>query len=183
MRANGSYEEPQSSGKAVVWAARQAVVWIGVAMAALVLVRHFAPAEAPSADPPAQRAAEGGPATNTIVYPAGPNGHVLLEADVDGAIVHFVVDTGATLVSLNRRDAEAAGILTAGLSYSMVMNTANGRARAAPVRLRSIRLGQLTLDDVQAVVMPNLGTSLLGMSFLSRLDRWEMRGGALTISY
>jgi aspartyl protease family protein len=116
-------------------------------------------------------------------YPANARGEVRLDADVDGATVHFVVDTGANLVTLTFADAEAAGINPAALAFSMRMSTANGETRAAPVLLRGIRIGQLSLDDVQAVVVRNVPVSLLGMSFLSRLDQWEMRGGVLTISY
>ncbi|HEX3884308.1 MAG TPA: TIGR02281 family clan AA aspartic protease [Stellaceae bacterium] len=178
-------ERSGTGGKAVAWALRQAVGWGVVAVVIFALVAHRAqllprPASAPPADPTAQHAEA---MVNTLVYPVDARGHVRLDGDVNGATVHFVLDTGATLVTLTARDAEAAGINPAGLNFSMAMNTANGRTRAAPITLREVRLGQLSIEDVQGVVVPNLSVSLLGMSFLSRLDRWEMRGGALTISY
>lgn len=187
-----SGDRTESGGKAIAWACRQAVVWGVIAVAILIGIGRFGPQATPVAPPIAPLAvaplavpplARNPAVPNTMVYPAGSNGHVQVDADVDGAVVHFVVDTGATMVTLTPRDAEAAGIGLATLSYSMAMDTANGRVRAAPVTLRGVRLGQLTIDDVQGVVVPNLSISLLGMSFLSRLDRWEMRGGALTISY
>jgi aspartyl protease family protein len=179
-------EGSETGGKAVAWALRQAVGWGVVAVVIFALVAHRAqlmprPASTPPANPTTAQHAEA--MANTLVYPVDGQGHVRLDGDVNGATVHFVVDTGATLVTLTARDAEAAGINPAGLNFSIAMNTANGRIRAAPVTLREVRLGQLSIEDVQGVVVPNLSVSLLGMSFLSRLDGWEMRGGALTISY
>jgi aspartyl protease family protein len=190
MRGEHSFEQPESSGKAVAWACRQAVVWSVVAAVVYWLVAQWGGVTpGRSGAPPAQsvnasaRSALGAPATNAMRYPANARGEVRLDADVDGATVHFVVDTGANLVTLTLADAEAAGINPAALAFSMKMSTANGETRAAPILLRGIRVGQLSLDDVQAVVVRNLSVSLLGMSFLSRLDHWEMRGGVLTISY
>jgi aspartyl protease family protein len=97
--------------------------------------------------------------------------------------VHFLVDTGATLVALTAKDAAAAGLDPARLDYRDVVNTANGQTRVARVRLREVRIGQLALDDVDAVVAERLSTSLLGMSFLSRLGGWAMRDGVLTLSW
>ncbi len=183
MRGEDSFEESEASGKAVAWALRQAIAWSVIAAVVYVLVAHWdaLTPEAPSAV--VASAAGNAPVTNTLRYPADETGSVRVEADVDGAAVHFVVDTGSTLVALTRADAEAAGINPAGLIYSVAVSTANGETRAAPVTLRTVRLGQLSVGDVQAVVEPSLPISLLGMSFLSRLDRWEMRGGVLTISY
>lgn len=189
MRGEDSFEEPGSSGKVVGWACRQAVAWSAVAGVLYWAVAQWGPlapraAVAPPATPVATAPrAPGVPATNAMRYPANARGEVRLDADVDGATVHFVVDTGANLVTLTLADAEAAGINPAGLVFSMRMSTANGETRAAPVVLRGIRIGQLSVEDVHAVVARNLSVSLLGMSFLSRLDRWEMSGGVLTISY
>lgn len=186
MRGEDSFEQSDSSGKAVAWALRQVVGWSVVAGVLYVLISHSSslmPARPAATARVAAPAADGTPVTNTLRYPADGSGHVRLDADVDGGTVHFVVDTGSTVVALTRADAEAAGLNPAGLVYSVPVNTANGETRAAPVTLRSVRLGQLTIEDVQAVVEPSLPVSLLGMSFLSRLDRWEMRGGVLTISY
>ena len=55
--------------------------------------------------------------------------------------------------------------------------------RVAPITLREIRLGQLSVDNVSGAVVENLETSLLGMSFLKRLQSYEMRDGVLTISW
>jgi len=93
------------------------------------------------------------------------------------------VDTGASLVILTPADARAAGIGPGELTYTRRVSTANGIARMAPVTLREIRIDQLSFYDVPAAVIENLNISLLGMSFLSRLQGYEMRDGKLTISW
>ena len=65
----------------------------------------------------------------------------------------------------------------------MRTSTANGVGHAAPVSLREVRIGQLAVDDVRATVLENLNISLLGQSFLTRLDSYEMRDGVLTLNY
>ena len=109
--------------------------------------------------------------------------HVVLDGNVNGSPVRFLVDTGATMVVLTMRDAAAAGLTRSDLVFSMRTSTANGVARAAPVRLRDVRIGQFVLSDVQAMVIENLGVSLLGRSFLQRLDGYEMHDGVLTITW
>jgi len=186
MGADGSYERAVSSGGAIAWACRQAVAWGALALVLYFLVGHRNELLPRDAVPPPEAAvstAAHGAAQNTLVYPTDAQGHVELDADVEGAIVHFIVDTGATRVTLTLRDAEAIGISRDELDFTIAMNTANGRVQAAPITLRTVRLGQFVLYDVRALVVPNLSVSLLGMSFLSRLDRWEMSDGALTISW
>jgi aspartyl protease family protein len=122
-------------------------------------------------------------ASNTLVYPANERGHVILNAAVNGAPVRLLVDTGASLVTLTREDARAAGIAPGELVFKAYVNTANGPARMAPVTLREVRLDQFSVYDVPAAVLENLNVSLLGMSFLSRLQSYEMRDGKLTINW
>jgi aspartyl protease family protein len=97
--------------------------------------------------------------------------------------VRFMVDTGATAVALTPRDAAAAGIARYQLEFTGQARTASGSVNVAPVRLREVRLGQLAVEDVQAMVIENLGVSLLGQSFLNRLQSYEMRDGVLTITW
>jgi aspartyl protease family protein len=121
--------------------------------------------------------------SNAIVYTADERGHVILDATINGTPVKMLVDTGATLVTLTPGDARAAGIDPGQLQYNGRVSTANGMARMGRVSLREIRIGQLSLYDVPAAVIENLDVSLLGMSFLGRLQGYEMRGGKLTISW
>ena len=131
----------------------------------------------------AARVAETAAAGNTLVYPANEQGHVILDAAVNGASVRLLVDTGASLVTLTPADARAAGIAPGELVFNRRVSTANGSARMAPVTLREIRIGQLSIYDVPAAVLENLNISLLGMSFLGRLQSYEMRDGKLTIAW
>ena len=131
----------------------------------------------------AARVAETAAAGNTLVYPANEQGHVILDAAVNGASVRLLVDTGASLVTLTPADARAAGIAPGELVFNRRVSTANGSARMAPVTLREIRIGQLSIYDVPAAVLENLNISLLGMSFLGRLQGYEMRDGKLTINW
>src|SRR5258707_1176544 len=124
-----------------------------------------------------------GPPSNTMVYAVNQRGHVILDAAVTGAPVRMLVDRGASLVTLTPQDARAAGIAPSELVYNARANTANGTARMAPVTLREIRIDQLSIYDVPAAVLENLNVSLLGMSFLARLQGYEMRDGKLTITW
>jgi aspartyl protease family protein len=124
------------------------------------------------------------PSSNRIlVYHSDRRGHFSLTAAVNGAPIRLVVDTGASLVALTLDDASAAGIGRSELVFNQITQTANGRVRFAPVILREVRIGQLSIENVPAAVIENLDQSLLGMSFLKRLKSFEMREGALTISW
>jgi aspartyl protease family protein len=121
-------------------------------------------------------------AANRLSFRPDAHGHIFLEAAVNGASTRFLVDTGASYVTLTPDDARAAGIGPGELHFTRHVGTANGQVRVAPVKLRELRLDQLTMEDVDAVVVESpLGVSLLGMSFLKRLDGYEMRDGALTV--
>lgn len=112
---------------------------------------------------------------------ANDAGHFETEAEVNGSRIDVMVDTGATLVALSYEDAERAGIFLKPQDFSHVVSTANGRAKVAPVTLSRVSIGDITVRDVRAVVSEpgRLNTSLLGMSFLGRLSRLEMRSGTL----
>lgn len=124
------------------------------------------------------------PSSNrSLVYHADRRGHFTLTATVDGAPTRFVVDTGASLVALTLDNARTAGIGRSELSFNQLTQTANGWVHFAPVMLREVRIGPLSIENVPAAVIENLDQSLLGMSFLKRLKSFEMREGALTISW
>jgi aspartyl protease family protein len=137
---------------------------------------------APAADVPAVTVLR--PTINHgYVYRADPNGHFIISAEVNGAAIRFLVDTGASLVFLTPDDARAAGFSPRDLDYTGRVATGNGSVRAAPVLLREVRIDDLSLDNVRAAVLDNLGQSVLGMSFLSRLKGFEMHAGTLTIDW
>jgi aspartyl protease family protein len=111
------------------------------------------------------------------------NGDFDISARINGARVAMVLDTGASSVVLTREDAKAAGLPLEVLAYTAIIETANGRTRAAPVRLDRVAVGDLVERSVEALVAQpgQLKTSLLGMSFLNRLQSWEVRGYRLLL--
>jgi aspartyl protease family protein len=113
----------------------------------------------------------------------GMRGDFGVTARVNGAKVPMVLDTGATSVVLTHEAAKAAGLPLEFLNYSVNVDTANGRTRAAPVTLGKLAVGSLTEREVPALVaQPGaLHNNLLGMSFLNRLESWEVRGDRLKL--
>ena len=113
----------------------------------------------------------------------GRRGDFAVAAHINGAKVPMVIDTGATSVVLTQEAARAAGLPIEVLEYSVNVDTANGRTRAAPVTLARLAVGSLTEHDVPALVVRHgqLSNNLLGMSFLNRLESWEVRGDKLVM--
>ena len=111
------------------------------------------------------------------------DGHFIVRATVNGQAMTLLVDTGATTVVLRPADAQRAGIDTDDLNYTVAVHTANGTTYAAPVHLRAIAIGPLTVRDVNALVAPpgSLNENLLGMSFLRRLRSYEFSKDFLTL--
>jgi clan AA aspartic protease (TIGR02281 family) len=179
--AGGTYRD----GGVIGWALRWVLGCCGIALLCTGIVK-LGPEfflDRTTKSEPAPHVPETIPAVNTLVYPANEQGHVILDAAVDGASVRFLVDTGASLVTLTPADARAAGITPSELVFNRRVSTANGSTRMAPVTLREVRIGQLSIYDVPASVLEHLNISLLGMSFLSRLQSYEMRDGKLTIAW
>jgi aspartyl protease family protein len=120
---------------------------------------------------------------STVEFSRGRGGEFQVAADINGARVAMVLDTGASAVVLTQEAAKAAGLPLDMLSYSVNVDTANGRARAASVTLDRLTVGSITERAVPALIAQpgQLKTSLLGMSFLTRLERWEVRGDRLVL--
>jgi aspartyl protease family protein len=111
------------------------------------------------------------------------DGHYWAWARVNGASVRFLVDTGATAVALTPADAARLGFNPADLDYQQKIVTAGGASRAASVTLASVAVGGARLEDVSALVVERgLDTSLLGMSYLGRLSRFEATPQALVLT-
>ena len=118
------------------------------------------------------------------VVEAGPNGHFVIDAVVEGVPLTFLVDTGATQIVLTLDDARQLGLQPHSLEFSQRFRTANGEVRGAPVRLRELRIGQFSLYDLDASVNEApLAISLLGMSFLDRLDGYRVEDGRLILRW
>ncbi|MDM8168361.1 TIGR02281 family clan AA aspartic protease [Roseovarius sp.] len=118
-----------------------------------------------------------------IELPRAADGHYYLTADVNGAPIRFVVDTGASQIVLTKADAETAGLATEELSFVGRAFTANGEVRTAPVRLERVEVGPLVDEDVRAVVNEGeLDQSLLGMEYLQRFTSVEITNGTLVLT-
>jgi aspartyl protease family protein len=110
------------------------------------------------------------------------DGHFWANAEVDGHPVRFLVDTGATAVALTADDARNLGLDPSSLQYQYTVMTANGPAKAAQVKLGLVSVGRAEVSDVDAFVIDKgLETSLLGMSYLGRLARFEATPDALVL--
>ncbi|MEM6535708.1 MAG: TIGR02281 family clan AA aspartic protease [Pseudomonadota bacterium] len=96
--------------------------------------------------------------------------------------VEFMVDTGASVVALTYKDAQRMGLRPDTLDYRWTINTAGGQTKGASVLIESMKVGQVHIRDVEAMVLrSDLEHSLLGMSFLSKLYSYEFRGDRMLI--
>ncbi|MDX2259456.1 MAG: TIGR02281 family clan AA aspartic protease [Hyphomicrobiaceae bacterium] len=175
------------------WAVAGVIIAAGIAHLDTLkgFVRHVADLPAPlpeTGQPAGQGPARGAvqPAARglgVVELSADSYGHYSSDIEVNGRSITAMVDTGASIVALSHEDAVAAGIYVAERDYTHRVNTANGVARVAPIRLDRVRIGDIVVRDVQAAVSEpgRLSGTLLGMSFLSRLSRFEFRAGTLVL--
>src|ERR1043165_8138596 len=119
----------------------------------------------------------------TVEVTRGNRGEFQIVADINSARISTVYDTGASAVVLTQEAAKAAGLPLDFLNFSVPVETANGRTRAAPVTLDRVRIGGIEERQVPALIAQpgQLRTSLLGMSFLNRLKSSEVRGDRLLL--
>jgi len=170
-------------------AASDNIVWLGVGLIGLALLT---PSRRPGeALPPSdlnKPVAEAGP--RFAPEPAGngsarreivrsPDGHFYIDAQVNGAEVRFLVDTGASMVALTTADAQRAGIALP--SERATARGAGGEIEVMPVTIDRIAAGPLAARDVQAAIAPQLEISLLGQSFLERVGSVEISGDRMVL--
>ena len=122
-------------------------------------------------------------AGRTVELKAGAYGHFHARAEINGQPISVMVDTGASIVALSFEDAQAIGLYVRDSDFTHRVSTANGYARIVPVTIDRITVGDIMVRDVSGAVMEagKLGTTLLGMSFLSRLQRVDIRSGMLVL--
>lgn len=97
------------------------------------------------------------------------DGHFYVDATMNDASVRFMIDTGASQIVLDKRDAKRAGINPDDLAYTQFFSTANGTVRGAPVTLKRLQLGGFSFNNVSASVNgAPLATPLLGLRFLRK---------------
>jgi aspartyl protease family protein len=134
--------------------------------------RNAAPVEIPAQD-----------GIRSISLPRDARGHFQTEGRIDGQRIGFMVDTGASVVALNETSAAKFGLRPSRGDYNATVTTANGTIKGARTRLALVDIGGLMVRDVDAMVLPDdaLSENLLGLSFLSKLKRFEYANGKMVL--
>jgi len=177
-------------GELASWGAAAAIVVVGIMhyetlRSGLGDALGIAPPSA-TEDAPSNAAADAPPpaARNGVEeLKAAPDGHYYARAEVNGRPIDIMVDTGASMVALTYEDAERAGLRLRPSDFTSQVSTANGVAAVAPVMLDRVSIGRITVRNVRAAVCERgrLEKTLLGMSFLSRLDGVGISQGRLVL--
>src|SRR3954454_10407330 len=125
--------------------------------------------------------AQAGPLS--ISLPRDARGHFQTEGRIEGQRIGFMVDTGASVVALNETSAARFGLRPSRSDYNTTVTAANGTIKAARTRIAMLDVGGLIVRDVDAMVLPDeaLSENLLGLSFLSRLKRFEYANGQMVL--
>jgi aspartyl protease family protein len=167
---------------------RSIIVIAGLALGAAGLAagwldRGTATASKPAETKAAAVAPQPSAGQRTVSIGRDHRGHFQANGRVDGRQTSFMVDTGASVIALTEREAGRLGIWPVRNDYTAQVRTANGVVRAAPVMLRSVDIGGLVVRDVRALVVPGnaLGENLLGLSYLTRLKRFEYSNNRLVL--
>ncbi|MCG7504840.1 retropepsin-like aspartic protease family protein [Mesorhizobium retamae] len=121
------------------------------------------------------------PLGRKVLIKADATGHFRSPFKINGRQVDALIDTGATLVALNTSTARRVGLSISPSDFTQQVSTANGPVKVAVVRLSSLQVGKIALENIDAVVIDDkaLNTNLIGMSFLSRLGKYAVEDGAL----
>lgn len=121
---------------------------------------------------------------HVLTVNASDDGHFYVMGAVNGVSVRFLIDTGASDITLGRGDAERAGIATGSLKFDQPYGTANGVGHGAGVTLDSLTAGTISFSKVRVSVNEaDMPQSLLGMSFLKRLESYDVRDHKLTLRW
>ncbi|MDL2406685.1 TIGR02281 family clan AA aspartic protease [Rhizobium calliandrae] len=120
----------------------------------------------------------------SVLLPAGAGGHYEGDFKINGRSVHGLIDTGATYVAINESTARRLGISGNDLDYRYTIQTANGPSKVALAKLDRLEIGTIKVRDVDAVVSKDdaLNTTLIGMSFLKKLNSYGAENGSLRLT-
>lgn len=161
-----------------------AAILIGLGTFMAQMADRMSSASATSAPRTTVAVATTAPASGrTVSIPRDGRGHFQTEGRVDGQRIGFMVDTGASVVALNESSAARFGLRPSRSDYNATVSTANGTIKAARARIAMLDVGGLVVRDVDAMVLPDeaLSENLLGLSFLSRLRRFEYANGQMVL--
>ena len=139
------------------------------------------PATASGQSTPAETVAATG--SGTVRLKADERGHYVAEFRMNGRPVKALVDTGASMVAINKSTARRLGINVSPADFIYEVNTANGKAKVAAAMIREIEIGRVKVRDVEAAVLDDraLDGTLLGMTFLKRLESFSVTDGDLIL--
>ncbi len=112
--------------------------------------------------------------------PMAIDGHFWVDAYVNGAKVRFLVDSGATMTTIDRGVAQRAGV-DVSRTANQIVRTGNGFVRVASGRAKRFSVGAIERDDFALHVTPDEDLNVLGMNFLSTLQRWGVEGRWLVL--
>ena len=162
-----------------------AAIMIGLGTYMAQMADQMSPASASASVSPKKAAVQtvARASGRSLDIPRDARGHFQTDGRIEGQRVNFMVDTGASLVALNEKSAARFGLRPSRSDYNATVTTANGTIRAARARIAMIDVGGLIVRDVDAMVLPDeaLSENLLGLSFLSRLKRFEYANGRLVM--
>jgi aspartyl protease family protein len=157
---------------------------LGTIMAQMADKMTPTPAQASTSAPKADAHETPAPSgVRSLSIPRDSRGHFQTEGRIDGQRIGFMVDTGASVIALNETSAARFGLRPSRGDYNATVTTANGTIKAARTRLAMVELGGLVVRDVEAMVLPDeaLSENLLGLSFLSKLKRFEYANGKMVL--
>jgi aspartyl protease family protein len=156
---------------------------LGVFMAQVAEKMTPASASPTTAQPTALVASPVQTGLHSLNIPRDARGHFATEGRIDGQRIGFMVDTGASVVALNESSAARFGLHPTPGQYTTTVTTANGKVKAARAQIAMLDLGGLIVRDVDAMVLPDsaLSENLLGLSFLSKLKRFEYSNGQMVL--
>ncbi|WP_442579584.1 retropepsin-like aspartic protease family protein [Mesorhizobium sp. ASY16-5R] len=118
-----------------------------------------------------------------VEIPADDRGHYISDFKINGRKVEAMIDTGATAVAINLSTARRLGLRIQSADMKGTVSTANGKARAAVVMIERLEIGRIMVPNVEALVLDDqsLSTTLIGMTFLNRLKKFEVGDGTLLL--
>ncbi|MET0943086.1 MAG: TIGR02281 family clan AA aspartic protease [Mesorhizobium sp.] len=118
-----------------------------------------------------------------VRLPADERGHFLAGFKLNGRSVEALIDTGATTVAINRTTARRIGLHLRNVDFKYEVRTANGATRAASATIERMQIGRISIENVPAAVLDDaaLDGTLIGISFLNRLSKFQVEGGSLLL--
>lgn len=181
--APGNLPGATRTGPVLVLPVRSVVIMSAAAAVFLIIggsaLRFIVPRNGPQLEAPGSTALSG-----ALTVKADRDGQYHLVVTVNGIKARFLVDTGASDVTLNQQLAKGLGFNLSKLDYDQTYTTANGITRGAPVVLREMAVGSLRVHDHPASVnQGDLDEPLLGMQFLKRLGSIEIKNGHMTLRW